>query len=163
VPLGDRIRRTKAGTFELRLPAEERDLLRTLPGQLRTLLADADPVEDPAMRRLFPAAYLDDVEATRDFDAIVRDDLTADRLRAIDTMAETIEATSLSEDELAAWLASINDVRLVLGVRLFVTEESVPEDFADGPEATAYAAYDYLTFFEEEVVAALSSASPRRG
>jgi hypothetical protein len=71
-------------------------------------------------------------------------------------MAGTIDATSLSEDELAAWLATINDVRLVLGVRLRVTEESEPEDFTEGPDAAAYAVYHYLTFLEGEVVDALS-------
>lgn len=115
------------------------------------------------MRRLYPAAYLDDPEATREFDAIVRDDLTAERMRAIDTMADTIEATSLSEDQLGAWLAAINDVRLVLGVRLHVSEESVPEDFAGGPEESAFATYVYLSYLEEEVVRALSSVPARPG
>jgi Domain of unknown function (DUF2017) len=157
MPIRGRVRRTRRGAFELRIPPEERDLLRTLPEQLRQLLAEADPVEDPAMRRLYPAAYLDDPDATREFDAIVRDDLTAERLRAIDTMAGTIDARSLSEDELAAWLAAINDVRLVLGVRLLVTEESEPDDFAGGPDEAAYATYHYLSYLEEEVVDALSS------
>jgi Domain of unknown function (DUF2017) len=156
MPIRHRVRRTRRGTYELRIPPEERDLLRTLPGQLRELLAGADPVEDPVMRRLYPAAYLDDPEATREFDAIVRDDLTAERLRAIDTMAATIDASSLTEDELAAWLAAINDVRLVLGVRLHVTEESVSEDFADGPDAIAYATYSFLSYLEEEVVGVLA-------
>jgi hypothetical protein len=159
--LQHRVRRGARGTFELRIPAEERDLLRALPEQLRELLERADPVEDPVMRRLYPAAYLDDPDATREFDAIVRDDLTAERRRAIATMAKTIDAASLSEDELSAWLAIINDVRLVLGVRLRVSEESEPEDFAEGDDAAAYAVYDYLTFLEGEVVDALSSRPTR--
>jgi len=49
-----RIERAADGTYVLRLPEEERALLRFLPGDLRALL-DAAP-DDPGLRRLFPAA-----------------------------------------------------------------------------------------------------------
>jgi hypothetical protein len=153
-----RVHRSRRG-FALRIPPQEREVLRTLPDQLRELLAIGDPLEDPAMRRLYPAAYLDDPEAAKEFDGFVRDDLTAQRLAAIDTMARTIEATTVSEDELVAWLAAINDVRLVLGVRLHVTEESRAPDFAgDEERAASFALYSYLAYLEEEVVEALSGA-----
>jgi len=154
-----RVRRSRRGGFELRIPQQEREVLGTLPDQLRELLATGDPLEDPAMRRLYPAAHLDDPEAAREFDGFVRDDLTAQRLAALDTMARTIEATTVSEDELVAWLAVINDLRLVLGVRLHVTEESLPADFAGDEEREAsFALYSYLSYLEEEVVEALSGA-----
>ena len=50
--LKPRIRRTRKGTFALNIPREERDALRSLPGQLRDLLA----TDDPALERLFPPA-----------------------------------------------------------------------------------------------------------
>src|SRR5205823_1081916 len=50
-----RVVRTRKGDFELRLPAGERDILRSLPGQLRELLT----TDDPALERLFPPAYKD--------------------------------------------------------------------------------------------------------
>ena len=154
---GRRIRRSRRGTFELRIPHAERAILRTLPPQLRGLLADGDRLEDPALRRLYPAAYLDDPEATAEFDGFVRDDLTSQRMTAIDTMARTIDADRLGEDELSAWLGSINDLRLVLGVRLAVTEESDPGDFDGDPEAaSSFALYGYLSYLEEEIVEALS-------
>lgn len=152
-----RVRRSRRGTFELRIPEPEREVLRTLPEQLGALLDGADPVEDPAMRRLYPAAYLDDPEATAEFDGFVRDELTAQRKASIDTMARTIEASRVNEDELTAWLGAINDLRLVLGVRLNVTEESRPEEFAGEPEReSSYALYAYLSYLEEEIVEALS-------
>ena len=150
-----RIKRTRRG-FELRLPAAERDVLRTLPSQLRTLL-DAGEREDPAMRRLFPAAHLDDAAAAEEFDGFVRDDLTEQRRRSIDEMTRTLDAPTLTEDELLAWLGVVNDLRLVLGVRLAVTEETTPGDFEGDDEAAAtYALYAYLSYLEEEVVDALS-------
>jgi hypothetical protein len=67
-------------------------------------------------------------------------------------------STRWSEDELLAWLAALNDVRLVLGVRLAVTEEATVADFAGDPEAErAYDLYRYLSYLEEQVVDALSS------
>ena len=155
--MGRRVRRSRRGSFELRIPRAEIEILRTLPPQLRALLADGDPLEDPALRRLHPAAYPDDPEAAAEFDGYVRDDLTAQRLTAIDTMARTIDADRVSEEELSAWLGSINDLRLILGVRLAVTEESAPADFAGEPEReSTFALYAYLSYLEEEIVDAFS-------
>jgi hypothetical protein len=151
-----RVRRTRTGGFRLRLPPGEREVLRGLPAQLRALLTEVDPASDPAVRRLFPAAFLDDPRAAEEFDRMARADLLAERMRAIETMERTLDASSLTEEELSAWLAAINDLRLVLGVRLGVTEESRAEDF-DTDEASrgAFALYAYLSYLEEEVVAAL--------
>jgi hypothetical protein len=151
------VRRSRRGGYELRLPKAERDVLRTLPSQLRSLLAEGDPTADPALRRLYPAAYLDDPESSAEFDGFVRDDLTAQRVTAVDTMERTIDAEVVTAEELAAWLGSINDLRLVLGVRLAVTEESTPQDFADdADDAASFALYAYLAYLEDEIVQALS-------
>jgi hypothetical protein len=155
--IGRRIRRSRRGAFEVRLPHEEREILGTLPAQLRELIAGREVLEDPALRRLYPSAYLDDPAAAAEFDGFVRDDLTARRLAAIDTMERTIGAVRLSEEEVEAWLGSINDLRLVLGVRLGVTEESEPDDFAGDPEREAsFSLYSYLSYLEAEIVDALS-------
>jgi hypothetical protein len=152
-----RVRRGRSGTYELRIGTEERDVLRTLPGQLRELLVGGDRLEDPALRRLYPAAHLDDPAAAAEFDELAREELTAGRMEAIDTMLRTIDAPSLTGDELAAWLGAINDLRLMLGVRLAVTEESAAQDFAGDPEAEGtFELYGYLSMLEEEIVEALS-------
>jgi hypothetical protein len=145
----------------VRIPGSERDVLRALPDQLRRLLDEGDPAEDPALRRLYPSAYLDDPVAAAEFDGFVRDDLTEQRMKAIETMARTIDSTHLGEEEVLAWLGAINDLRLVLGVRLAVTEESEPGDF-EGDEETegTYAVYAYLSFLEEDIVEALSGRPP---
>lgn len=155
-----RIVRSSAGGFDLRIPRSERDVLRGLPEQLRLLLDDGD-AEDPALQRLYPSAYPDDPVAAAEFDGFVRDDLTEQRMKAIETMSRTIDSEHLDEEEVVAWLAAINDLRLVLGIRLAVTEESDPEDF-EGDEGThgSYALYAYLSMFEEDIVEALSGAPP---
>jgi hypothetical protein len=154
---GRRVKRSGPDRFELRIPAGERDVLRTLPGQLRALVVGGDAREDPALRRLYPAAYLDDPTAAAEFDGVVRDDLTEQRLAAIDTMTRTLDERRLNREEVEAWLAAINDLRLVLGVRLAVTEESEPRDFAgDEDDEASFALYAYLSMLEEEIVEALS-------
>ena len=153
-----RVKRSRRGDgFALRIPPEERELLTAVPAMLRSVLAQEDR-SDPVMRRLFPDAYLDDRAAADEFDASVRDDLIVERLAAIDTMERTLGAERLSEEDLSAWLAAVNDLRLVIGVRLAVTEESTPRDFAADPETErAFALYAYLSYLEEEVVVALAA------
>ena len=151
-----RVKRSRIGGYLVRLPSAEREVLGSLPPMLRSLLSEGNH-DDPALRRLFPSAFLDDEEATAEFDSVVRDDLMGQRLAAIETLERTVGSDRLSEEELSAWLAAVNDLRLVLGVRLAVTEESTPEEFrADAETERAYALYAYLSYFEEEMVEALS-------
>ena len=84
----------------------------------------------------------------------MRDDLLAGHLAALDTVEGTADAELLDEEQLAAWLSALNDLRLVLGTRLDVTEEmdAVPDDH---PRAGAFAVYSYLGWLQEQVVAAL--------
>lgn len=151
-----RVKRSRLGGYVVRLPPAEREVLGSLPPMLRGMLSEQDP-EDPAIRRLFPSAFLDDEKAAAEFDSVVRDDLMGQRLAAIETLERTVGSDRLSEEELSAWLASVNDLRLVLGVRLAVTEESTPEEFRGDPETEqAYGLYAYLSYLEEEMVEALA-------
>jgi len=150
-----RVKRTRGGDFQLKLPPAERDVLRSLPGQLRQLLG----TDDPALERLFPPAYRDDPLAQADYEEMVRGDLISTKLTSIDVMEQTIDTERLSEDQLVAWLGAINDIRLVLGTRLEVTEETYEEEIPDDDaRAPTYALYAYLGWLEEQVVAALSEA-----
>lgn len=152
-----RVKRVRGGRFALRISGAERDVLRSLPAQLRQLMTGHDVGANPDLRRLFPAAYPDDPEKAAEYDAMVRDDLVAQRLAAIDVMERTIDSDRLSEEELLAWLSSINDLRLVLGTRLDVAEDLSELDVtADDPRAESLALYAYLSLLEEDAVAALS-------
>jgi hypothetical protein len=148
-----RVRRTRRGRFEIRLPREEREALRALPAQLRQLLAS----NDPALERLFPPAYPDDPALAAEYDRLVHEDLLAHRLSALDILETTIDARRLGEEEMTAWLGALNDVRLVLGTRLEVTEEMDPDDLdTDDPRTPSLALYYYLGWLQEQVVEALA-------
>lgn len=148
-----RVVREKDGRFRLEVTRGERDVLRTLPAQLRELLAEQG---DPALRRLFPPAYADDPEREAEFREMVRDELLEGKLAAIATMESTIDAERLTEEELLAWLGALNDLRLVLGTRLAVSEETDFEDFEGDAREGVAALYRYLGALEEDVVEALS-------
>jgi hypothetical protein len=155
-----RIKRTRRG-FEVRIPTDERDVLRTLPEQMRAVLGEGER-DDPVTKRMYPSAYLDDESAAAEFDTAVRDDLTRERLDAVEGFERTLDAKTLTEEELAGWLAVMNDARLVLGVRLSVSEETVPSDFQGNETAMAsYALYAFLSYLVEEIVDALSGSTIR--
>jgi hypothetical protein len=158
----ERIKRTRKGDFHVRLTGPERDALRSGAELVRSVLDEGDPREDAALKRLFPPAYMDDAEQAAEFDALVHEELLDGRRKALEELERTIDAVRLNEEELTAWLSAINDARLVLGVRLGVTEESVPADFADEPERTqAYSLYAYLSWLEEDLVDALAASAGR--
>jgi len=159
-PLQPRLKRTRRGRFQLRLPASERELLRTLPGELRSLLE----TDDPALSRLSPPAYADDPEREAEYRDMVGDDLAAARQRSLEVMESTLDATTLDEEQVVAWLGAVNDLRLVLGTKLDVTEEDYERDLSPtDPNAQAFAIFVYLGWLEEQIVTALSSGLDPRG
>jgi hypothetical protein len=148
------VRRNRKGEFEVRLPAEERELLRTLAPQLRQLLDD--DLSDPGLRRLFPTAYADDPAREEEYKRMVRDDLLDRRRAAVDTLLATIDRTRLTEEELLAWMGAVNDLRLVLGTRLDVSEEMDPAPDPSDPSAAMLSLYGYLGYLLEMLVEAIT-------
>jgi Domain of unknown function (DUF2017) len=142
-----RIRRGRDGRYRLRLPAGERALLRGLPRQVLELVA----ASDPSTHRLFPPAYLDDEEAEAEYRDLMRDELADHHRHALEIMEATLDADHLDEEQLLAWLSALNDLRLVLGTRLGVTEDMTPPP-PDDPTAAAFALYNYLTWLQTTVV-----------
>lgn len=148
---GPRVRRTRRGTYRLKVSRDERDLLRSLPGQLREALETSDP----STERLFPPADPDDAEASSRYRDLVGDQLLEGRLGALDTMEATIDAPELDEEQITAWLTTLNDMRIVLGTQLDVSEEPEPLP-RDHPDAPRMAVYGYLGWLVSEIVEALS-------
>ncbi len=153
-----RVARTRRGTYELHLPTTERELLLNLVDQLRELLSLT--TDDPAVRRLFPTAYHEDAERDREYQQLVRDELLERRLTALATVEETTSLDEVTEEQLSGWLTALNDLRLVLGTRLDVSEDGDTELDEDDPNAPALAVYGYLGFLLSEVVDALAAGLP---
>jgi hypothetical protein len=147
-----RIERTEGGEILLRFPEHERALLRDVAARTRSRLAGRD--DDPALRRLFPPAYADS-EQERDYRELARGQLVSGRERALEVLESTVDGRSLSAEEADAWLRALNDARLVLGTELDVREDLDWRAIApDDPRALEYAVYGYLSWIQEQLVAA---------
>ncbi len=156
-----RVKRGRGGGFDLRIPADERELLRSVGPQLRAVLvrdaADAQSGGDSAVSRLFPVAYPDDEDRETEYRLLVHDELLSSHLGALTVLEDTIDAEHLDEDQLLAWMRALNHVRLVLGTRLDVTEDGDERPLSPrDPRAPAFAVYDYLTYLQGEIIEALS-------
>lgn len=141
------------GTFGVELGDEDRKLLAELIVQLRSLLT----TDSPALARLFPPPYGDDRERNEGYAALAGAELVERRLAGLDTVEASLDAEVLTEDELATWMRSINDVRLVLGTILDITDEDRTPPAPDDDSAPLFATYEYLGYLLEHIIAALSS------
>jgi len=136
-----------------------------LPGDFAAILAtDGPPAppEDPVLARLLPDAYGDDPDAAGEFRRYTEPGLRSGKVAAAQTVLATLPATGgrvrLSAGDAEAWLRSLNDVRLALGVVLGITED-YEQEFAsldpEDPRGAYMHVYDFLTFLQETLVRAL--------
>lgn len=158
-----RVRPARGGGYEVHLGQNERQLLADLPLQLVSML---DEVGDTAsselpesVRRLLPPAYTTDPEAERSFVALTRNELLEHHRQALRTIAETAQAVRLSEEELAAWVSALNDMRLTLGTMLGATEDE-SEPAAARSHPTEWIAYLYLGGLQSELIDLLAERLP---
>jgi hypothetical protein len=146
--------RGQGGEVELRLARDERTLLAGLAGELRAVL-EGEP-GDPSLRRLFPPAY-EDEQDERAYRELTGSGLLDGRREALALLAATTDRERLSAEEADAWLRALNDLRLVLGTRLDVQEDTFADELRpDDPRAPALAVYGYLSWIQEQLVEALS-------
>jgi hypothetical protein len=150
------IKRTRGGDFDVRLPPGEREMLGEILPQLKAALA-GDASADPGFKRLFPVAYAQDPEHEAEYRAMVGDDLLTKRMAQVDLVLATVDADRLTEEELFAWMGAVNDLRLVLGTRLDVSEETDLAVDPAHPDAAAYGLYAYLGWLLELLVDAVAS------
>jgi hypothetical protein len=136
------------GGYRLSLRREERDAIGGFCAELRELVE----AEDVAAGPLFPRAYRDDERAADEYDSLVRGELVAGRLAALETVERTLDADLLDERQLEAWCGALNDLRLVLGERIGVGEEFDAGRARRDPD---YALYGWLSWLQEHVVEAL--------
>jgi hypothetical protein len=150
------IKAQKDGTYRVELPDEERDVLASLPEQLREALEAGEPT----LYRLFPPAHEDDDAANEDYAHLVGPGLVDGKLLALAELERSAHATRLDEEQLGAWLGALESLRLVLGTQLDVHEGSYGALDPADPDAPRLALYHWLSWLQEEVVQALSSSLP---
>jgi len=147
------------GGWRITLDDEERKLLVRLMGELRALLTGPD--DNELLRRLFPVAYPEDEEKEAEYQRLMREELVASRLAAIESVSRTIDPAGdrarqlLDEGETIAFMQSINAIRLVLGSMLRITDDESADD-ADSADSPEHNLYDFLSWLLEWTVPSLS-------
>ena len=159
-------KRVGADRVRVRLGHDEVAVLRGLPDQLRTVLGEDE--DEPVNRRLFPPAYLDvaDIERDAEYRRLMHDDLVKEKLANLDLVTDTLARGStsvrrwtveLTDEQAAAWLGVLNDLRLALGVRLDITEDFDGDVDDTDPRAPALRLLSYLGWLEEQLLDALQT------
>ena len=164
------------GKLTLKLDDAEQGVLSQLFDQMTELLDDpenelgTDPLaqllnmagstqisDDPALARLFPDGYSDDEHASADFRRFTEQDLRAQKQAALATVQGTLSGwsgkVSITSQQAQDWLKAINDLRLVLGTRLEITDEVETDFEADEPGIHLY---NYLTYLQGTLIDALT-------
>lgn len=141
--------------YGLKLPDHIRDLLLWLANELDDSL-DSD---SPDLTRLFPTAYADDAEMDAGYQILAHGQLVDQRRVAIRVLQQTALNVSLDHEQLNAWMRVINDVRLILGTKLDVGEESDQFD-EDDPNAGFLEIYHVLGILLSEIVDSLTADLP---
>jgi len=172
----------KGDVIRIRLEPEERMILAGFAREVSELLggvaaADPDPLaamvgmgsdtasappEDPALRRLLPDAY-DDPAVAAEFRRLTDDELRRGKTSALARLGDDVEGAAdgqleIDDETADVWVQALNDVRLVLGVRLNVDDDYRPwrRGIApDDPRKPLIAAYDWLTGVQEMLLSAM--------
>ena len=150
-----RFRVKRNGNVEIKITEDERQLLSSLIEQLRELVLSTAPegAVDPSLRRLYPAAYANDDQHEVEYQRSMRDQLLERRLSHLDAVETTLNDPELNQETLNYWIMSINDLRLVLGTHLDVSEEDEPNFLDDDdPQQHQSAIYHYLSHLLGELV-----------
>jgi len=135
------------GGVDVVLPDDIRDLLSSLARQLAELIDDPEAARDPGLQRLFPAASMDDPMEALGFEQLMGDALRQGKREAAAVLRATANATHLNGEETLAWMRCINDIRLVVGTRLDIQEDTDIEAlFSD--ELMEQAAVTYVALTE---------------
>ncbi|HEY0932156.1 MAG TPA: DUF2017 domain-containing protein [Trebonia sp.] len=145
-------------------PSESSDLFDDLEKMFNeTMAAPPEMPADPVLARLLPDAYQDDPEAAGEFRKYTESSLREAKKYFAQTLLETLPAkggrVKLNADQARDWLRALNDVRLMFGVRLAVTEDF--EDQLAGldpkdPRVAAFEVYGWLGAIQESLVRAIS-------
>lgn len=142
------IARIDTDRFIFDVPAVLRDTVIDLAQQLD----DELETDNPGLQRLFPTAYADDPEKDAGYQVLARGELIDGRRTSLTTVIETAEADELDGETLDAWMRVVNDLRLVLGTNLNVSESV---DWAPPPELEPmYLVYQWLSILLGHIVEA---------
>jgi hypothetical protein len=137
------------------------ELLGEAPDDPLAAAESAAPPEDPALRRLLPDGYRDDPEASAELRRYTEGQLRAGKVRAakaaLSALPEGGGTVELDGEGAGEWLSALNDIRLALGTRLDIDDDTDLGEAVNDPElGESYLVYAWLTGLQDSLVEALS-------
>ncbi|HEX2075225.1 MAG TPA: DUF2017 family protein [Geodermatophilus sp.] len=144
-----------------RLDPAEAGIVGLLLDQLEQLLAAdaADVAGDAVLARLLPEGHRGDPALAADYRELTESALRTGKTDDLATVRATLPAEGgtvrLDPDQAGAWLRTTNDLRLALGTRLEITEDTEPPEDLASEEGQQLAVYYWLTALQGSLVDAL--------
>ncbi|MGH2772051.1 MAG: DUF2017 family protein [Actinomycetota bacterium] len=141
---------------------QEADALRLIVSDYLTFMDTPRDPADPVVARLFPSASLDDEKVAAEYKELVQGDLSALKHANARTALQSLGESGgwkaeLSEEEQEAWLALLTDLRLIIGVRHDVTEETMDMQLdPSDPDHHDLLLMHYIGGLQESLVQAIS-------
>ena len=160
--------RRKGEDVVARFDPAEAGIVGLLLDQLEQLLAaDEDDLGgDPVLARLLPEGHRGDPRLAADYRELTESALRSGKADDLATVRATLPLgggeVRLDPEQAAAWLRSTNDLRLALGTRLQITEDTEPPEDATGEEGQQLAVYYWLTALQGSLVDALAAGRAGR-
>lgn len=154
------VRAKSDGTFTFDFDQNLLDAIVLFANQLSEGLGE----DSPSLTRLFPTAYADDPEKDAGYQVLARDELIEGRREAVEIMMRTVDSPVLTFAEISAWMGICNDLRLVLGTQLEISEDDTEILPESDPLAPTMELYRILGYVVSDIVDALSgSLNPDSG
>jgi hypothetical protein len=151
--------RARGGEIVARVDAAEAGVLGLLLDQLEQLLEAEDLQNDPVVARLLPDGHRSDPQIAADYremtESALRSGKTDDLAMVRATLPDGGGELRLDADQAGAWLRTSNDLRLALGTRLDITDDTEPPDDVTSEEEQQLAVYYWLTGLQGSLVDAL--------
>ena len=111
---------------------------------------------DPISTRLFPDAYPDDPDASMEFRRFTERslrDTNVTRAKRVLADLEGRTKLTLNSDQWQQWVGFLNSLRLALGTRLEIDQESWNEERSESdPLYQLHELYDWLTWMQETLI-----------
>jgi hypothetical protein len=149
------------------LSVEECQVLRQCMAELADLLSDRLDRDDPVVERLFPDIYRDDPAAAGELRRLTESDLKTAKMAQVGQVLADLPARGgevrLDEEQADSWLRTLTDLRLALGLRLDIQDDTDIESELDeavlrsptSPRVGQLSIYGYLSLLQQSLLEAL--------
>jgi len=118
--------------------------------------SQAEKPTDPISNRLFPDAYPDDPEASMEFRRFTERSLRETNVNRAKSVLADLEGQStltLSADQWKEWVGFLNSLRLALGTRLEVEQDTWTQQRSESdPLYQIFELYNWLTWMQESLI-----------